>query len=367
MFSQHARTHDTQYEAGNEIPEAISMSKTFCVLRRMKTFASLYLIFFALCFLACDETKLQNDLLGETADTELLDSADGVSSTNQEVNIVCGPQEPLSEFLPMFRDTVDIVLEPPDDIIPDPETGLPFVALVVILRGTLFVWHDSPTLKGRFRKGSVAPIRELNVYGNLQEYNVKAKYFKVFRDDRLGAFRGRYFVFRYGRPRLPDVGIANQYRAPYFVAPVGHTQYAVIYEGKIYRDNYDGKRKSIYALKGTRWKTRRDGSMGYDTVYVSGSDFSAIDDAGKTYKDMGVYSFVSIRIMNSGLDTRQVQWKWYIWVLIGKVDIVSMEEDVRGNTRTLYCLMNFTADTSKRIGEINHPWHIKPLSERSTP
>ena len=54
-------------------------------------------------------------------------------------------------------------------------------------------------------------------------------------------------------------------------------------------------------------------------------------------------------------------------MLIGKVDIVSVEENVGGNTRTLFCIMNFTADTSERIGEINHPWHIKPPSGRSTP
>ena len=273
----------------------------------MKVFASLHLIFLALCFVACDETKLHNDLLGETADTELLDSADGASSTNQEVNIVCAPQEPLGEFLPMFVDTVDIVLEPPDDIIPNPETGLPFVAPVVIPRGTLFVWHDSPTLNGRFRKGSPAPIANLNVFGNMIEYHIREpnRYFSVFRDDRIGEFHGRYFAFRYGRPRLPEVGIGNEYREPYFVAPVGHTQYAVIYEGKIYRDNYTGKRKKIYALKGTNWKTRSDGKMEYDTLYVSGSEFSAIDDAGEEYIDVDVYSFVSVRIGNNGLDTRQ--------------------------------------------------------------
>jgi hypothetical protein len=255
---------------------------------------------------------------------------------------------------------VDIILEPPDDIIPNPETNLPFVAPVVIPRGTLFVlWHDSPTLNGRFSKGSPAPLMDLNVFGNLIEYHIREpnRYFSVFRDGRIGEFRGRYFAFRYGRPRLPDVGSGNEYTQPHFVGPVDATQYAVIYAGKIYRDNYEGDRK-IYSLKGTKWKQRRDGSRGYDTIYVSGKGFSTLDfDAGKIYKDVGIYSFVYVRIMNSGLNTRQRQWEWYIWVLIGKVDIVVGIEEKR------FCLMNFTADTSERIGEINHPWHIKPPSK----
>ena len=73
-------------------------------------------------------------------------------------------------------------------------------------------------------------------------------------------------------------------------------------------------------------------------------------------EDIDIYNFVRVGISNAGLDTRIVQWEWFIWVLVGKADIVKTPD------RDEFCIFNFTTDTSARIGELNHPWHIIPPS-----
>lgn len=171
--------------------------------------------------------------------------------------IACIPQEPINEFPPMFIGKEDIVLEPPDDIVPDPETNLPFVAPVKIPRGTLFIWHDDPTQQGKYKGGganrsSFVPIKYLNIFGDQKEYHVRTPdnrlpfhRFSSFRDDRIGEFHGRYFIFRYGRPKVPDV--TAEYIEPNLYYPFNHKsadgepipspdQFAVVYEGKIYSE-----------------------------------------------------------------------------------------------------------------------------------
>ena len=103
----------------------------------MKTFRDLCLISLLICVFGC----FDSDFLSPVKDDVELDV--------ELEEITCEPQEPIAEFLSMFRDNVDIVLEPPDDIVPDPETNMPFVAPIKIPRGTLFVWHDTPTRNGR--------------------------------------------------------------------------------------------------------------------------------------------------------------------------------------------------------------------------
>ena len=92
-------------------------------------------------------------------------------------------------------------------------------------------------------------------------------------------------------------------------------------------------------------------------------------------EDIDIYNFVRVGISNAGLDTRIVQWEWFIWVLVGKADIVktpakrgklSLGQGAAAEEMHLYrdefCIFNFTTDTSARIGELNHPWHIIPPS-----
>ena len=47
-------------------------------------------------------------------------------------------------------------------------------------------------------------------------------------------------------------------------------------------------------------------------------------------KDIDIYNFVRIRIDNNGLNARLRQWDWFIWVLVGKADIVKTEKEIDG-------------------------------------
>ncbi len=321
-----------------------------------KFFVLLHIAFFAFiagCFDEANITEIEED--------------DAIIS-----EITCEPQEPINKFPSMFIDTVDIVLEPPD--IPENEFrqwDKIVIAPVVIPRGTLFIWHDNPT-------GGSVKLWDLHVFGVSENYNVRApdnqnpfKGFTSFRDDRLGQFHGRYFAFRYGRPRLPDV--TAKYINPHFEGPLQHKspdtgelipapdQYAVIYDGKIYRDSHEGDRR-IYALEGIKGGGfLRFHDLPQDVSHVlhgSGTDEFYLAGGQGILEDIDIYDFVQVRIDKVRVPkTRQSSWGWFMWVLVGKADIAKIKDDTHGYT---FCLMNFTFDTSERIGELNHPWHIVP-------